>query len=335
MNNLRDARLQKALESAPDAELRPDPRLRRDILAKAHEAVAPKQSAMPWWQRLWQGAGSPRAPWNAAFATIALATLVTVLWHDRDVPDARPEAVTASAPVPAPVAAPPAVPAPVAPATTAAPRKPPPVAAKAPAPAPAPQPRSRAAAPQKPATEIAQDAAPPTESLRDAANARRADSAAVREEAPRALAKSAAPQVDESRAAAAGLAAAPAAMAPAAAPPARMAAQLRPSPLDGVSRLSGTAEGRTVDVALEQPSLLAGLLARIVREARSPELLAAPVDTRIELRRQGELAGVLELAGSQARWTVWRGGAESGAATVRPDSALLRALRDELARVAR
>jgi hypothetical protein len=328
MSDLRDARLRKALDSAPDADLRPDPRVRRDILAKAHEAVAPAPAA-PWWQRLWQGSGSPGAPWNAAFATIALATLVTVLWHDREVPDARPEAVTASAPVQAPVAAPPA--------TSAAPQMPPPKVAKAPLPAPAPtsQARKREAAQPSPRTQVAQDAAPPAEPLRDAAKSRQADTAAVREEAPRALAKSAAPQAEESRAAAAGLAAAPAVMAPAAAPPARMAAQLRPSPLDGVTNVRGTAQGRAVDLPLEQPSPLSDLLARVIRDARSPELLAEPVDTRVELRRQGELAGVLELAGSQARWTGWRGGAESGAATVRPDAHVLRALRDELGRAAR
>ena len=315
MSGLRDARLRKALDSAPDAELRPDPRVRRDILAKAHEAVAPAP-VVPWWQRLWQTSGSPRAPWNAAFATIALATLVTVLWHDREVPDARPEAVTASAPVVAPATAPSA---PVAPATTTAPQKPP-VAAKAPVPVPTPQPRKSETAQASPRTQVAQDATPPAEPQRDAAKSRQVDTAAVREEAPRALAKSAAPQAEESRAAA-GLAAAPAAMGPAAAPPARMAAQLRPSPLDGVTSVRGIAQGRAVDLPLEQPSPLADLLARVVRDARSPELLAEPVDTRIELRRQGELAGVLELAGSQARWTAWRGGAESGTATVRPDAA--------------
>ena len=331
MSDLRDARLRKALDCAPDAELRPDPRVRRDILAKAHEAVAPQRAA-PWWQKLWQDAGSRSGPWNAAFATIVLASLITVLWYDREVPDARPEAVTASAPVQSPAAAPPAS---VAPAVPPTPQTPP-VAAKALAPATAQQPRKSATAQPKPPAEVAQDAAtaspplPAPERLRDAPAARRADSGPVREEAPRALAKSAAPQAEESRAAA-GLAAAPAATAP----PARMATQLRPSPLDGVTRLSGTAQGRAVDLPLEQPSQLAELLARVIRDARSPELLAAPVDTRIELRRQGELAGVLELAGHQARWTAWRNGAETGAATVRPDAAVLRALRDELGRVAR
>ena len=333
MSDLRDARLQRALELAPDADLRPHPRVRRDILAKAHEAVAPAPAA-PWWQRLWQDAGSRSGPWNAAFATIVLAGFITVLWYDREVPDARPEAVTASAPVQSPAAAPPAS---VAPAVPPTPQTPP-VAAKALAPATAQQPRKSATAQPKPPAEVAQDAAtapaPAPDRMRDAPAARRADSAPVREESPRALAKGTAPQAEESRAAA-GLAAAPAAMGPATAPPARMATQLRPSAIDGVTRLSGTTQGRAVDVALEQPSLLAELLARVIRDARSPEPLAAPVDTRIELRRQGELAGVLELAGSQARWNVWRNGVESGAATVWPDGAVLRALRDELGRAAR
>ena len=90
MIGLRDARLKKALDSAPDADVRPDAQTRQSILAGAHGAVAPAP-AKPWWQKLWQSAGHQRAPWNAAFATIVLASLVTVLWYDREVPGARPE----------------------------------------------------------------------------------------------------------------------------------------------------------------------------------------------------------------------------------------------------
>jgi hypothetical protein len=71
---------------------------------------------------------------------------------------------------------------------------------------------------------------------------------------------------------------------------------------------------------------------RIARDARTSEPFTAPVDLRVELRRQGELAGVLELAGPQARWTQPQG-TESDSGTARPDAAVLQALRDELNRL--
>jgi hypothetical protein len=304
MNELRDARLRKALESAPDANARPDARVRRNILAKAHEALVPARPA-PWWQRLWQSSGQPRTPWNAAFATMALATLVTVLWHDREVPDARPEAVPATAP---PVEAP----APAAPVAPAATEPPAPAAASRPA-------RKTAPAP-----------------LRDAPLARREEPAPAppRADDTRALAKSA-PAAEESRAADLASASSSRGAAAPAAPAARMAAQLQPSPVEGVTQLRVTSQARTVEVPLQHPSALADLLGRIVRGARSAETLEAPVDTRIELRRQGEAGGVLELAGEQARWTTARPGAESAAMTWRPDAASLQALRQELERLAR
>jgi hypothetical protein len=60
--------------------------------------------------------------------------------------------------------------------------------------------------------------------------------------------------------------------------------------------------------------------------------LAAPADLRVELRRDGELAGVLELGGPQVRWTPSRG-VQGDGGTVRPDAAVLQALREELRRL--
>jgi len=351
VNDFRDARLRKALESAPDADARPDARVRREILARAREAVAPAHP-VSWWRRLWQASGSPRTPWNAAFATIALATLVTVLWHDGEVPGVRPEVAPAETPTAA-------VPAPAASATTAAPEAPAAARARPAAPAtahaPAPQARKSAPAQPKPAPQqagIAQDATRPGEPLRDTPLARRAEPGAVREEAAGSLAKNAAPQAEDTRAAdlaaatssrgappsapaPAAAPAAPAAMARAAAPAARMTTQLRPSLVDGVTHLRVAGPARTVEVPLEHPSTLAELLARVVRDARSAEPLEAAVDLRIELRGQGERVGVLELAGAQARWTAPRPGAQAVVGTVRPDAGSLRALRDELSRLAR
>ncbi|MDP9929426.1 hypothetical protein [Variovorax paradoxus] len=135
---LRDPMLRRALDHAPDHDALPDPRTRDAIRKMAHNLATvpatPPAAAAPWWRRLFGGGGETHArmPWNAAFATVLVATFVTVLWHREPVPDARldGEARVASAPPAASVSAPAAVP---------------------PAPAPAP-------APAQPPTEAARDA---------------------------------------------------------------------------------------------------------------------------------------------------------------------------------
>ncbi len=122
---LRDPVLRRALDHAPDRDALPDPRTRDAIRKIAHNLAAAPAAApatIPWWRRLW-GAGEARSrmPWNAAFATVLVATFVTVLWHREPVPDARldgeaavataPQAAPAPAPVPPPAPAPAAVPA--------------------------------------------------------------------------------------------------------------------------------------------------------------------------------------------------------------------------------
>jgi len=91
----RDARLARALEEAPDAQLRPLARTRDAIRAAAHEAVAP--AAAPWWQRLWAASGR-RSSWTPAVATVLLAGLVTLLWRGEEVPTAQPDAAAARRP---------------------------------------------------------------------------------------------------------------------------------------------------------------------------------------------------------------------------------------------
>jgi len=139
---LRDPVLRRALDHAPDHDAMPDPRTRDAIRKMAHNlATVPVTSpavAAPWWRRL-LGGGETRArmPWNAAFATVLVATFVTVLWYREPVPDARldGEAGVSSGPAAASAPTPAAVP---------------PAAAPAPAPTPAPE---------KSATEAARDAA--------------------------------------------------------------------------------------------------------------------------------------------------------------------------------
>jgi hypothetical protein len=136
---LRDPVLRRALDHAPDHDALPDPRTRDAIRKMAHNLATvpatPPVAPAPWWRRLLGGGEThARMPWNAAFATVLVATFVTVLWHREPVPDARldGEAGVGSAPPAASAPAPAAVP---------------------PAPAPAPTP-----APAQPATEAARDA---------------------------------------------------------------------------------------------------------------------------------------------------------------------------------
>ncbi|MDH6169506.1 hypothetical protein M2282_004674 [Variovorax boronicumulans] len=117
--DLRDPALRRALDNAPDREATPDPRTRDAIRKMAHNlaaasvsapaSAANNASAAPWWRRLFGGGDTQaRMPWNAAFATVLVATFVTVLWHREPIPDARldGEAKVAGAPAPAPAAAP-------------------------------------------------------------------------------------------------------------------------------------------------------------------------------------------------------------------------------------
>jgi len=332
VSELRDARLKRALDSAPDAQSHPDARTRQAIHASAHQAVAPAVRES-WWRRL-LGPDRQRMPWSAAFATVAMATLVTVLWHDREIPGARPDAVPAEAPVAAPSTQPQPQPAPLAiPAPPAESRV-----------ASAPSVRSRPAA--KPAPEPAprrQEFAPAPPRPAAPAQERSAERPVLKDEDSRALAKSASPQAESARAADTAAAAPPAApaVAPrpeaagaaarAPAPSAGLASQMRRPAADGSTRLRIVSGGRTVDAALDDRSRLADLLGRAAALARSAEPLAAAPDLRVELRRQGEPAVVLELAGPQLRWTP--PGSEGG--TARPAPALLQALREELERLLR
>ncbi|MDP2369823.1 hypothetical protein [Rhodoferax sp.] len=112
MTELRDARLKRALDHAPDALLRPDRATReaiRNIAAQAAmtpDPVPPKAPsgafgwvrarARLWWNR--PRTPSTRMPWNAVLASVLLASLVMVMWYEQPVPQATPD----DAPAPAP-----------------------------------------------------------------------------------------------------------------------------------------------------------------------------------------------------------------------------------------
>jgi hypothetical protein len=290
--HLRDARLLRALQEAPDAQPLPDATTRSAILAAAARAVA-QPAAAPWWRRLWSSGGQRSLPWSAAFATVALATLVTVLWREQEIPGATPEgardlqAPAAVAPVPAkpgPAEAQPSLPdraprsVPTAPAPEARVRSDAPVAVPVPAPAPAP-----AAGPSIPP--IAQ-ASP----LADAA-----------------LSKSA----------------------PAAAP-ARMQRREAVSTMPAWDRLQLTlADGRVIDLARGQGGRLPDLLAALFAQATGSEPLTQSVQLRIVLIQGDAAVGTLEIAPPQAAWLP----AAGGGGTLRPDARLLQELMEEATRL--
>ena len=86
----RDAHLLAALRHAPDRDVVPPAQLTAAILGQARRAVR-RRGARAWrdgmraaLERLWQPAPM------AAFGTLALATLIGVMWRDQEWPDATP-----------------------------------------------------------------------------------------------------------------------------------------------------------------------------------------------------------------------------------------------------
>lgn len=102
-----DLALRRMLDHAPDHAAMPDPRLRAAIRAKALDAIRPPpvQAPLVSWRARWkawlglEGQGASRTPWSAAFATLALAVLIMVLWPHEPVPGPQLDSV-AEAPAP-------------------------------------------------------------------------------------------------------------------------------------------------------------------------------------------------------------------------------------------
>ncbi len=88
----RDPHLLAALRHAPDRDALPPAPVTAAILGHARQAVRPARAAAPAWRaglraafaRLWQPAPL------AAFGTLAMATLIGVMWGGQPVPDATP-----------------------------------------------------------------------------------------------------------------------------------------------------------------------------------------------------------------------------------------------------
>lgn len=100
--------------------------------------------------------------------------------------------------------------------------------------------------------------------------------------------------------------------------------------LDRWTSLDITRAGATMRQARGDTESLAALVNTVARAATvSGGEWVAPVEARIELRRDGALLAVLEIAGDQVRWTPQPGGPASIGA---PPAPALEALRTALSR---
>ncbi len=380
MDDLHDPRLRRALDHAPDRDAMPAAHTREAILKMAHNLAAASApaagraaEAAPWWRRVFGGGGGPRSrmPWNAAFATVLVATFVTVLWQREPVPEAGLDGEAQVAGAPAPASAPPAQPA----------EGPAPVQAAPPAAEPAATADTTPPAVQR--SEASRDAKETlkqreTQEARDASRRREAPAAASIQKDEERMREKAAPAAPVVQAPAPAIASAPVPAAPpmadvgrspvpyAAAPPAPAPAaaappmqresaettsslaaqggasanvagmQRRAAPasaaakaaapraateaattggftaLDRWTALDITRAGTTTRQARGDTEGLAALVNTVARAATvSGGELGAPVEARIELRRDGALLAVLEIAGDQVRWTPQPGGPAS------------------------
>jgi hypothetical protein len=238
----RDAHLLAALRHAPDRDLLPPAQVTAAILGQAQKALRkPARGGLNWraaLERLWQPAPM------AAFGTLAMATLIGVMWVGREPPDATPElrparvaaapAAPATASASADAVATPPQPALADALRTVAPKAKAAAAAKPDAPAAAKSsvvlpPAAPVTTPEPAAPELRQDAAPERRLAKEAVAETTAQAAAA---APRdAIAKgftNSVPARARSEATALGAAAAPAPPAPATAAlaPARVAEPL-------------------------------------------------------------------------------------------------------------
>ncbi|MBX3654727.1 MAG: hypothetical protein KF686_11135 [Ramlibacter sp.] len=324
MTVLRDARLVRALEFAPDRAEVPASRTHSAIKKIAIEALTrPPQDTVrrpPWWQRFWPPAlgGGPR-PWNAALATVLLAGLVTVLWQGQEPPGAQLDG----------------------PAVAALPEKGPASQRESRS---APEPVTAGAGPEAP--RVRRELAPPPTRPPVRASQPRPP---VADAQPSPAAESAAPDQ----------AMAPVARAPAPVAPARpSAAAARSAPM--AKALGGAVSGAASDqAAMASPSAWTDVLIREggrelqLPRARAERLAAllqplwptaqdwagAPLSPeaesatlQLELRLSGEAPLTLDLSARQAQWT-WRDAAGLRRVARQPGPEALAALHEEVSRL--
>ncbi|MBT2321811.1 hypothetical protein J7E62_05480 [Variovorax paradoxus] len=350
-DDLQDDALRRALAHAPDHTAAPHWRLRKAILERAHDAVAlgslaqpSEPQARPWWQRLAGLGGGSRRPWNAAFATVLVATLVTVLWQREPVPRARPDGEarvagqapsapepSSAAPAPAPARESPAEP----PLPAAGPRQLPELATPVP-PAPARGQADEAAESKKKEARLAPvpppvPAAPSTDAAarsepRDAlaARSRREEEAASKQPyAPPASPPAGLTAPGEATGAArAARPASPSVRTEATEPPTFAALsqwnRITIAQRGGASRSLSRAEALDLNALLGSAAI----------SAVGAQPLAATPEWRISLERNGEVLAVFEVARRQVRWREGRAPPATGVPSTPALAALNEALRN-------
>ncbi|AMM25276.1 hypothetical protein [Variovorax sp. PAMC 28711] len=356
------AALRRALEHAPDHAVAPDWRIRKAIQQKAREAVDMASSVeaelgVPWWKRLWTAMGSRDGggmPWSAAFATVVVAVLVTVLWEREPMPGARldsevipaaPEAPAAPADAPPPAAAQvtPAVPAPAAPPAEAeAAATPAAKSAEPPAPV-APSAESTVAQAEREKKLGAADEVPPSTPKAVAEAVAPSPPPPVAAPAPAPLAPPTAGAQgllpDRAREQASVL---PGALADNRAAPVPPAAARTPSAssertdamdpptfaaLSQWTRLTiAQSGGESRSVSRAEARELLPLLGSAAISAVEARRLSGRAEWRLTLERNGKVLAVFEIASDQVRW---REG-NTPSATGRPSAGALEALRHAL-----
>ena len=330
---LQDEALHKALAQAPDRALLPDWRIRQAILEHAHDAVSASEELLAasrapasWWSLAWwrEKVGvTSSLPWNAAFATVLLGVLITLIWRREPIPapqlDERPVA-SAPAPLakeeerkrearqtqlqerPAPAQdstraqAPAVVAPPAAPPVLALP----PAAAPEPAPAPAPAPAAAPAPAPTPAPveQAPKPAAAPPQAAESLARQRAAPAVVP---APKAAASGA--RTD-------------------ATPPPDFASlgrwtELRIANVSGDVRMVPRADAGELSLLLSSAAIMA---------VGAQPMRAVP-EWRVALERKGNVLAVLEVGRSQVRWTEGGAPPATGTPPIEAVEALRAALR--------
>jgi Meckel syndrome type 1 protein len=290
MTELRDARLKRALQAAPDGGAEPAASTREAIRYAARRAVAPARKESSGWRGIFMP--QSRMPWNAAFASLMLAVVVGVMWHGKEAQEpggeiaAAPTATTAES---------------VGAAASAATDAPSTRAAEEAQQARAPLPRASAPmvaghdATREKATGEARAkgnaarvsrAAPTAPALADARSAPRQENIARRDAAAAASV--------EGRAAAA---AAPplSAAAPSFAPSAQSRVAEAAAPAPAWTELRITSGERSAIVSRAQAAELASLVTQHLAARERREAQAMNGDVRIEVMRAGERVAVIDV----------------------------------------
>lgn len=359
MSELRDVRLQRALEHAPHDAAVPADAVSQAVRRHARQALQADRALVPrrqpWWHALWHASGSQAGPRNAAFATLVLAGFVTLLWQGREIPGAGPHESPVSTPFPAPQA----------PASTPTTRsqvrehesakevaRPPSLGVPPP---PSPPLTQKAGTPLAPQREVERGDKPPRETRSSPSAPPRADTAAnafpAAPASPAALAPPPPPAAAEASGRladtdvraraesspatardAAPRAAAPSLQRSAPAEPPSAAPMARPA--SGWDSVRITRDGQVTDLGRDAAQRLAAAVRAVIETANASGATATggPAALRIELRAGANFES-LELSGDAVRWARRSGGVEtagSGAA----DAASLESLRTALARIA-